>query len=155
MNEPNYTIFAVCNRIPTEDYYCLKEWEKSTEGMNKFVVAGIGTQYVGLCDKAKFLYRAIVHDFIKTKYVIICDVWDLVFCTSAEEIISTFLEQDCDVWISSEKNCFPADYKDEYDKLEAPTEYKYLNSGMIVAYTDKMLGVLQSLPPRYIKVNPC
>lgn len=145
MSEPNYTIFAVSNRIPVEDYYCFHEWGKSTEGMNKLVVAGIGTFYSGLNDKAKFLYRAIKHELIKTKYVIVCDTWDLVFCTTPEDIIEQFLEQDCDVWFSAEKNCFPADYKDEYDKLKSPTEYKYLNSGMIVAYTDKMFELLEEM----------
>jgi len=145
MNEPNYTLFCVSNRIPTEDYYCYDAFMKSVEGFNSFMVAGIGTHYVGLADKAKFLYRAIKYGHIKTKYVIVADVWDLVFCCPAEEIILRFLEQDCDVWISAEKNCFPDDYKDEYDKLEAPTAYKYLNSGMIVAYTDKMLELLEAM----------
>lgn len=145
MSEPNYTLFCVSNRIPTEDYYCYDAFMKSTEGMNSLMVAGIGTFYVGLCDKAKFLYRAIQFGHIKTKYVIVADVWDLVFCCQPEEIILRFLEQDCDVWFSSEKNCFPSDYKDEYDKLEATTAYKYLNSGMIVAYTYKMLELLEAM----------
>lgn len=145
MTEPNYTLFCVSNRVPTQDYYCYNEFMKSVEGFNSLMVAGIGSHYVGLCDKAKFLYRAIKFGHIKTKYVIVSDVWDLVFCCQPEEIIIRFLEQDCDVWISAEKNCFPDFYKDEYDKLEAPTEYKYLNSGMIVAYTDKMLELLEEM----------
>ena len=145
MSEPNYTLFCVSNRVPAEDYYCYDAFMKSTEGMNKLMVAGIGTHYVGLCDKAKFLYRAIKYGHISTKYVIVSDVWDLVFCCQPEEIILRFLEQDCDVWVSAEKNCFPADYKDEYDKLPSPTEFKYLNSGMIVAYTDKMLELLEEM----------
>lgn len=145
MSDLNYTIFGVSNKFPKEDYYCFDAFIKSTEGMNKLLVSGIGTEYIGLCDKAKFLYRAIKYDLIKTKYVIVTDVWDLVFCCQPEEIILRFLEQDCDVWFSSEKNCFPDFYKDEYDKLPAPTEYKYLNSGMIVAHTDKMLELLEAM----------
>lgn len=145
MSEPNYTIFAVCNRLPIEPYYCYGEWERSTEGMNKLVVSYVGTHYTGLCDKAKFLYRAIKFDHIKTEYVIVCDCWDLVFCATPEEIISKFLEFDCDLVISGERNCFPADLKDEYDKLPATSSFKYLNSGMIVGRTDKMLELLEAM----------
>lgn len=145
MSEPNYTLFCVSNRKPTEDYYCYDAFMKSTEGMNSLMVSGVGTAYIGLNDKAKFLYRVLQFGHIKTKYVIVSDVWDLVFCCQPEEIILRFLEQDCDVWFSSEKNCFPDFYKDEYDKLEAPTAYKYLNSGMIVAYADKMLELLEAM----------
>lgn len=145
MSEPNYTIFGVCNRIPTEDYYCFKEWEKSTEGMNKFVVAGIGSHYTGLCDKAKFLYRAIKFGHIKTKYLIICDTWDLVFCCPPEEIILKFLGMSCDIVFSAEKNCFPDDLKKEFDELNTYSTYKYLNSGMIVGRTDAILRMLEDM----------
>lgn len=145
MTEPNYTIFCVSNRYPTEPYYCLDAFMKSTEGMNKLMVAGIGTHYIGLCDKAKFLYRAIKYGHIKTTFVVVCDCWDLVFCSTPEEIIERFLEMDCDLVISAERNCFPADLKDEYDKLPSTSTFKYLNSGMIVGYTDKMLETLEAM----------
>lgn len=145
MNEPNYTIVTICNRVPQEEYYCLHQWEQSVAGTNKFVIQAIGTYYQGLCDKPKFVYRAIKGGHIKTKYIIFCDCWDLVFCTSPEEIILKFLGFDCDLVISAERNCFPADLKDEYDKLPSTSSFKYLNSGMIVGYTDKMLELLEAM----------
>ena len=143
MSEPNYTIFCVSNRYPSEPYYCLDSFMKSTEGANKLMVAGVGSNYTGLCDKPKFMYRAIKTGHINTEFIIACDCWDLVFATSPEEIIETFLTFNCDLVISAERNCFPADLKDEYDKLEATSSFKYLNSGMIVGYTSKMLELLE------------
>lgn len=145
MNDPNYTIVSICNRIPIEDYYCFHEFKKSIEGTNNLIIQAIKTQYQGLCDKPKFVYRAIKEGHIKTKYIIFCDSWDLVFCTTPEEIILKFLGMDCDLVISAERNCFPADLKEEYDKLPATSSFKYLNSGMIVGYTDKLLETLEAM----------
>ena len=145
MSEPNYTLFAVSNRLPSEDYYCWQQWDETTKNMNRLVVEAVETPYVGLCDKAKFLFRCIKREYIKTKFVIVSDVWDLVFCTGAEEIISEFLKMDCDVAFSSEKNCFPDELKADFDKIAAPTEFKYLNSGIIVGYTDKIFEMLEAM----------
>jgi len=145
MSEQNYTIVSICNKRPEQEYYCLDEWEKSTEGFNKLVIAAIGSFYQGLCDKPKFVYRAIKGGHIKTKYIIFCDCWDLVFCTDPQEIIMKFLSFECDLVVSAERNCFPADLKDEYDKLPSISSFKYLNSGMIVGYTEKLLETLEAM----------
>jgi len=145
MSDISYTIFAVCNRVPKEDYYCLNEWEKSTEGANKLVVSGVGTMYQGLFDKPKFMYRAIKNELITTEYIIACDCWDLVFVTSPEEIIEVFKTFNTDIVFSSEKTCFPADRKEEYDKLPFTSSYKYLNSGMIVGKTASVLKLLEAM----------
>lgn len=52
---------------------------------------------------------------------------------------------DCDLVISAEKNCFPNDLKEEYDKLPHTSNFKYLNSGMIVGYTQKLLETLEAM----------
>lgn len=140
-----YTIVTISNRLPTENYYCFREWEKSVQGTNAIVIHGIDTPYTGLCDKAKFVYRAIKKGIVNTDIIIFCDSWDLVFATTPEEIIEKFLEFNCDLVISAEKNCFPNDLKDEYDKLPFTSDFKYLNSGMIVGYTDKMLQTLEAM----------
>lgn len=145
MSEPNYTIFTVCNRFPTEPYYCLEAWGKSVEGTNYLMVSSVGSPYQGLCDKPKFIYRAIKQGAIKTKFIIFCDCWDLVLTTTPEEIIEKFLEFECDLVVSAEKNCFPADLKDQYDALPPTSSFKYLNSGLIVGYTDKLLETLEAM----------
>lgn len=145
ISEPNYTIVSICNRQPVEEYYCFKEFRKSIEGANNVLIQAMGTNYQGLCDKPKFVYRAIKGGYVKTKYIIFCDSWDLVFCTTPEEIILKFLSMNCDLVISAERNCFPDDLKDKYDLLPSVSSFKYLNSGMIVGYTDKLLETLEAM----------
>lgn len=145
MNEPNYTIVSICNRQPTEPYYCLNQWWETVKEYKPLVISSIGSNYQGLCDKPKFVYRAIKQGIIKTDFIIFCDSWDLVFATTPEEIIKKFLEFECDLVISAEKNCFPDDLKDEYDALPHTSSFKYLNSGVIVGYTDKLLQALEAM----------
>lgn len=145
MSNPDYTIFAVSNRRPMEDYYCLDAWERSTEGANKLVVSGVGTHYQGLFDKPKFLYRCIKNEIITTEYIIACDCWDLVFITPPEVIIEVFKTFDTDIVFSSERTCFPDDNKEAYDKLPYTSSYRYLNSGMIVGKTAAILKLLEAM----------
>ena len=145
MIEPNYTLFAVSNRRPTEDYYCLDAWERTTEGTHKLAVGGIGTEYQGLFDKPKFMYRAIKYGLIKTDFIIACDCWDLFFVAKPEEIIEVFKTFDTEIVFSSERTCFPPKQKEEYDKLPYTSSYRYLNSGMIVGYTQSVLKLLEAM----------
>jgi hypothetical protein len=145
MSDHNYTIFAVSNRVPAEDYYCLDSFLKTTEGTNRLVVEGVGTRYQGLFDKPKFMYRAIKHGLIKTEYIIACDCWDLFFVKKPEAIIDVFKTFDTEIVFSSERTCFPADTKDDYDKLPYTSSYRYLNSGMIVGYTQSVLKLLEAM----------
>lgn len=145
MSTPNYTIVTISNRIPQEDYYCFTEWQKSVNGTNGIIIQSLDTPYQGLCDKPKFVYRAIKAGVINTEFIIFCDSWDLVFTTTPEEVIEKFLEFNCDLVISAERNCFPNDLKEEYDKLPSTSSFKYLNSGLIVGYTQKLLETLEAM----------
>lgn len=145
MSEFNYTIVTICNRPPIEDYYCLKEWDKSTDDYNKIIIQHIDTPYQGLGDKPKFVYRAIKRGIIPTKYIIFTDCWDLVFVDTPEVIIEKYQDFKCGLVFSGERNCFPADLKEEYDKLPFTSSYKYLNSGFIVGETEALLATLEAM----------
>jgi len=140
-----YRVVSICNRFPTEPYYCLNEWYKSLNGHEPLVISAIDTHYQGLGDKPKFVYRAIKKGLIKEKYIIFCDCWDLVFAASLDELIGSYKGFNKPIVISSEKNCFPIDTKEEYDKLPYTSSYRYLNSGMIVGETEALLTVLESM----------
>jgi hypothetical protein len=153
-----YQVVTICNRFPTEPYYCLNEWAASLKGHEPLVISGIGSLYQGLGDKPKFVYRAIKKGLIKTKYIIFCDSWDLVFASPLDELIELFQIFKKPIVISSEKNCFPDDVRDEYDKLPFTSSYKYLNSGMIVGETEALLAVLEAMdaeniPNDYVMEN--
>lgn len=141
-----FTIVTVCNRVPTEPYYCLDAFIKSMQGSNHIVLGTQPYEYTGLGSKPKLLYKAIKAGLIKTKYLIFCDCWDLVFTGKPEKILQNYF--NCFVSplvISSEKNCFPSDLKEQYDALNPKTSYAYLNSGMIVGEVDAMLAVLEAM----------
>lgn len=100
----------------------------------------------GLMTKPRTLYAAIEKGMIKEDYLIFADSWDLVWAAHPEEVIETYLAFNTDVVISAEKNCFPADLKEEYDKLaDKTTPYNYLNSGFIVGETEAIFECLKEM----------
>ncbi len=153
-----FQIVTISNRQPTQDYYCLKEWYQSVSKYEPLIIQSYGSNYQGLCDKPKFVYRAINGGHINAKHILFCDSWDLVFASTPEEIIERYLEFNCDLVISSEKTCFPNDLKAEYDEQPFTSSYKYLNSGMIVGRTDSLLETLkamevENIPDDYYDLN--
>jgi hypothetical protein len=143
----DFKIVTVCNRFPTEPYYCLTEFIKSIGKHEALVLGTQPGEYKGLGDKPKLLYKAIKEGLIKEKYIIFCDCWDLVFAVDPSEFFESYLRGgDEDIFISAEKNCFPTDLKFEYDNLNSyGSPYKYLNSGMIIGKTDAILTMLDTM----------
>jgi hypothetical protein len=138
-------VVTVCNRIPQESYYCLNEWSKSLGGVQPLILGSVPGEYAGLASKPKLVYKAIKSGQIDSKHIIFCDCWDLVFAAPLDEFYETYLAFNSPFVISAERNCFPADLRDEYDKLPYTSSFKYLNSGMIVAETEAMLSVLEAM----------
>lgn len=138
-------IVTVCNRIPQESYYCLLEFGKSLGWVQPLILGSVPGEYAGLASKPKLVYKAIKSGQIDSSHVIFCDCWDLVFAAPLDEFYETYLAFNSPFVISAERNCFPSDLKDEYDKLPHTSSYKYLNSGMIVAETEALLTVLDAM----------
>ena len=145
----DFKIVTCCNRIPQEPYYLLSQFVKSLGDNHKDLVVldeRMG-RWDGLGTKPKWLYQAIKSGMVDTPYVLFTDCWDLVFTKNPETIIDRFVHsfKEYDLVISCEKNCFPADLKEHYDALNPTTEYKYLNSGMIVGKTEALLKALEAM----------
>lgn len=142
----SYQIVTVSNRVPKEPYYTFHEFVESLKRhrvMPVILGQGLG-EYRGLGSKPKLLRKAILDKrLITATRLIFTDSWDVVFSGSPNEIIEKYKEFNSPFVCSSEKNCFPGDLKDQFP--EAPTSYKYLNSGFIVAETEAMLTVLESM----------
>lgn len=142
----SFKIITVCNRRPSEPYYCLDSFITSLGEHEPLVLGTQLGEYSGLGSKPKLLYKAIKDGLVDNKYIIFCDCWDLVFTINPDRIINEFFYNfNSPLVISSEKNCFPTDLKEEYDKLPYTSSYKYLNSGMIVGETEAMLSVLEAM----------
>lgn len=147
MNEKDYQIVTVCDRIPRETYYCLDSFHKSLKGVNPLILTNelMKDRFHGLKTKPKWLYRAIKEGLITADKIIACDCWDLVFAGHPSGIIDIWHEYGSDIVVSSERNCFPPEYKEQYDTLPYKTSYRYLNSGMIVGETEAILAALEAM----------
>lgn len=141
----DFTIVTVSTGKPREAYYTYDEFFASLKryGHEPLVLAPDKNKRFGLGDKPKLLRKAILDKAINTEYIIFADCYDLVFAGSPEEIMEMFKTFDSPFVCSAEKNCFPGDLRDQFP--ESPTSYRYLNSGFIVAETEAMLAVLESM----------
>lgn len=148
----DYKIVTICNRFPTETYYCLNEYAKSLQGVEPLVLGTQVGEYGGLGSKPRLLYNAIKEGWIKEKHIIFSDCFDLVFAVHPDELFLKFKKFAAPFVISAEKNAFPVDLKEDYDKLhiDHDTPYKYLNSGMILAEVEAMVAVLESMDAKNI-----
>lgn len=144
--EIEFTIATVSNREPQEWYYLQKQFYQSLKGHPVLNINyDAEDKWDGFTKKPKWLYRAIKEKLINTPYMIFTDSWDVVFAANPREVIERYLTFGTDIVINAERNCFPGTYKEEYDKLNLPGEYKYLNSGFIVGKTEAILACLESM----------
>lgn len=141
-----YTIATVSTGIAQQWYYLQKEFYKSLQGEDVVTINYQDTeQWNGFSMKPKWLYRAIKEGLINTKYLIFTDSWDLVFATTPQEVLDKYKEFGYPIAINAEKNMFPHDYAEGFDKLEAPTQWRYLNSGFIIGETEAILSCLETM----------
>lgn len=142
----NYRIVTISHGYPNAWYYMPHLWLKSLQGVEPLIITGEGYEpWGGLASKPKYLYRAIKEGRISEEYIIYCDSWDLVFAQHPDKVMQKFKYFNADVVANTEKNCFPGTYQEDFDKIEAPTQWKYLNSGFIVAKTESWLKCLESM----------
>lgn len=140
-----YQIVTVSNKTALEWHYLQKEFYKSLHGHPVLTINYMDAPWVGLTTKPRWVYRAIKEGLIQATHIIYTDSWDLVFAANPQEIMERYLSFGTDIVINAEQNCFPLAYKDEFDKTQSPTKYKYLNSGFIVGKTDAILTCLEEM----------
>lgn len=143
-----FKIVTVCNRFPTEPYYCLNEFIKSLGDHKPLVLGTQQNEYLGLGSKPKLLYKAIKDGLIDTEFTLFTDCFDAVFQGDPQMVYQAWLSEpykDAEIVISAERNCFPDDVRDQYDKLNIQTSFKYLNSGFIFGRTEAILAALEAM----------
>ncbi len=139
----SYTVATISNRFPNEWYYLHKEFFKSLKG---FPVMHLQPQHWGgLSTKPKVLYAAIKDKTISTDHIIFTDCWDMIFAKTPDDVMSWYNSFETSIVISCERNCFPEDLKDDFDKANTISPYKYLNSGFIVGETEAILTCLEAM----------
>lgn len=145
-----FKIVTICNHHCPENYYCL-DWLHQTAGENEILVLGQdGNEFTGLSDKPRILYNAIKEGRIKEKYIVFVDAFDVIFTSPLEEIMEKFKSFNTSIVIGAEKNCFPANFKKEYDKLPSTSSFKYLNSGVIIGETNAIMEVLEAMDAEHL-----
>lgn len=144
--EKSFTLVTVCTHMPQESYFCLNEYFKSTNNEPVLLLDTGFHSYTGLGSKPKMLYKAIKEKAINTYYTLFTDCFDFVFSKNPSNLMCQFFNRfGAPLVISSEKNCFPDTLRNEYDALNPPTSYAYLNSGMIAGETEALLACLEAM----------
>lgn len=145
MSNP-YTILTCCNKIPTEKYYCLTEFFKSLDNEQPMVLTeSFGGKWGGLGSKVRWVHKAIKEGVVNTEFILFTDCWDFVYARPPRHLFDKYLDYfpDTPIVISAEKNCYPDNLKEEYDKLPKLSSYCYPNTGMIVGKTRDIFKALE------------
>lgn len=149
----DFKILTISNRRPSEWYYTYDQLFRSA-GDNEILVLGQEPgAYTGLSDKPRILHKAISDGLIKERYIVFVDAWDVVFADTLEGVMEKYQCFNAPIVVGAEKNCFPACFKKEYDRLLLNTSYKYLNSGVIIGYTDAIYEVLEAMDAPNLPVD--
>ena len=138
-------IVTIANHWPQQDYYCYNSLFKSIGDNEMLILGGGEMEYTGLSDKPRILYNAIKDGKIPEKNIIFIDAFDVVFADTVEGIMDKFNSFNSPIVIGAEKNCFPDNFRKEYDRLQHTSSFKYLNSGVIVGETEAILTVLEAM----------
>lgn len=141
----DYQIVVVSSGLPNAPYYCLNEFYKSLSGEQIIQLGGDFPNF-HLSDRPRILYDAFQKGIFTAPKILFCDSWDLVFVDKPEVLFNKWEAMECDLGISGEKNCFPDDYKEQFDKT-APewTSYKYINCGLVLGHTEAFYEALKSM----------
>lgn len=141
-----YTIVTVSSNTPSAWYYLQKEFYISLKGNDVLTINNSKTHsWNGLATKPKWLYAAIRDGVIKTKYIQFVDSWDLIYGANPDNVMERYYSFECPIVISAERNCFPDTYKEDFDNLDLPAPYSYLNSGVIIGETDAIFHCLEKM----------
>ncbi len=109
-------------------------------------VLGIGQPYKGNGQKLSYLKR-YVEQLPEGDVVMFVDAYDTLVLADKKTIIAKFLAHDCHCIVGGE-TCFCPQHKIHYRDLvpDAPTKFKYLNSGTIIGYAGFIKDMLQQIP---------
>lgn len=151
----DYTIVALSNKVPEQAYYC---WNQCFESFKRkgeeIMLLGMDGSYNGsLIERPRYMHKILKEGRITTPKILYMDCWDLVLQGTMEEIFEKHKANNCNITISAERNCFPHDLKDEFDKLPFTSSYKYLNCGVIVGDTEALLAVLEDMDAANLPVD--
>jgi hypothetical protein len=119
------------------------------------LIYGKGTPYVGhIHSKLQGLYKTLLVCGGDYDYVLFTDAFDTIVTQPAAEILRRFQEEDTPLLMSAEANCFPASPRQKpHDYPLAPTRYRFLNAGGLLARIPYLLELLEKEKVRTLQGN--
>jgi len=119
------------------------------------VVIGRGAPWAGFgYNKLRTLYWFLRSHREECETVLYTDGFDSLLAAGLERILDQFRNMGAAVVFAAEANCYPASPgQSEAEYPPAPTRYRFLNSGGIMAETEALLAMMERLgapriPPR-------
>jgi len=146
-------VVTVRNRTPEQWYYWTPWFEQSLKryGHTPLYLGQAPGEYRGLGSKPKLLKRAIEQGRIDREWLLFCDCFDLLFAgdpAHAPDVMKSWYP-DAQMVIGGELQSFPdASLAALYPP--APTRFKYVNSGFMLARTEDFLKFLVEMNPESI-----
>ena len=101
----------------------------------------LAKKWNGYADKIKYMKKAIA-DISSDDIVCFIDAYDVLVNVSEDDIIREFRSYNCDLLIGAELNCYPENYKQQFDDLQSPSLYRYINSGGYIGYNKAIKEML-------------
>jgi len=101
-------------------------------------------KYCGLMSKPRFLKSYLDREGAKFEHIIVLDSWDTLLLCGADEILYNWRGFGKPIVFNAERSHFPGiGLADKFP--EAPTPYKFLNSGFLVGGTAAVMSMLECM----------
>lgn len=137
MNEALERFIKSCNyyRIPHKILGLGDDWKSGKAENGVLLEPGGAQKIIYLRDEMR------TWDKLEDTILMFTDSYDVVFNSPPSDIISKFRSFNKGIVFSAEKTCWP-DPDRAGDYPDSPTDYKYLNSGGIIGYADKIFELI-------------
>jgi len=136
-NEALERFVKSCNyyRIPHKILGLGDDWKSGKAENGVLLEPGGAQKIIYLRDEMR------TWDKLEDTIVMFTDSYDVVFNSPPSDILNRFRSFKKGVVFSAEKTCWP-DPERAGDYPDAPTDYKFLNSGGIIGYADKVFELI-------------
>lgn len=148
-------VVTVASRVPKEPYYRYQEFLQS---LSRFgvqpVVLGMNQEWRGLMTKPWRLREWLRAGNAAGERIIVCDAFDVLFAAPPEEADAVAQAHYGDlVAFNAERACWPrGDLAEHFP--ETGTPWRYLNSGVMVGPSERILALLEAMDIERIGFDP-
>jgi len=123
----------------------------------ELVVIGRGAPWFGFgYNKLRALYWFLRSHREECRIVLYTDGYDTVLAAGLDKILEQFRSLGSPIVFAAEANCYPGGAgQSEAEYPPAPTRYRFLNAGGIIAETEALLAMMERLGAPRIAARSC